>query len=231
MNCICRGRSAAVLPRTASRVVHGSLAFVLLFLTSANFVGSAERQDKKPVPVFEEQPLFQARAAGYSCYRISALLFTTQGTMLAFAEARKNNCSDHGDVDLVPKRRNWLPVTFDDRLPEPSCQGAIIRMTDVSRADKNRILLAAASNPNARSHMRVSLSYDECRSWPVSKIVHEGSWRDSADCRLLQDRPTRLRSHLSQAKLQALESWIRHNHDMQSCEWPPQDNYDGGFPC
>ncbi|MEX0724641.1 MAG: sialidase family protein [Planctomycetaceae bacterium] len=70
---------------------------------------------------------------------------------------------------------SWLPVTFDDRLPEPSCQGAIIRLTDASHSDKNRILLSSPSNPNARDHMKVYLSYDECRSWPVSKIVHEGS--------------------------------------------------------
>ena len=64
-------------------------------------------------------------------------------------------------------------MTFDDRLPEPSCQGAIVRLTERSPSGKNRILLATASNPNARSHMKIFLSYDECRSWPISKIVHE----------------------------------------------------------
>lgn len=72
----------------------------------------AGQQNQKQTPVFEEHPLFQAKEAGYHCYRIPALLVTKPGTVLAFAEARKNNCNDHGDVDLVLKRssdgrRTW----------------------------------------------------------------------------------------------------------------------------
>ena len=66
-------------------------------------------------------------------------------------------------------------MTFDDRLPEPSCQGSIIRLTEGVGSGKNRILLATPSNPNARRHMKIFLSYDECRSWPISKVVDEGS--------------------------------------------------------
>lgn len=316
------------------------------FLISGAVIGFAETtvaDNAHASPVFEEQPLFQNGDDGYYCYRIPSLLVTNRGTILAFAEARKNECNDHGDVDLAVKRstdqgkswsemeilvdagdetmgnpcpvvdRNtgtiWLPfcrtnkeilvmkstddgetwseptditsqaanpawhwfgtgpghgiqmssgrlvipcwadvtpqlgqiqlsyvfysddagvtwsvgsplesntsdecevvelkdgslymnarsrqgkkqracafskdsgqtwseVKFDASLPEPSCQGGLVRFTDATGFERNRVLLSTPVDPNARARMTVRLSYDECQTWPVSKLVHEGS--------------------------------------------------------
>ncbi|MEU6820077.1 sialidase family protein [Streptomyces atriruber] len=65
---------------------------------------------------FEQQVLFKAsQDPGYACYRIPAVVRTTKGTLLAFAEGRVNDCSDAGDIDLVLKRshdggRTWGPL-------------------------------------------------------------------------------------------------------------------------
>lgn len=48
--------------------------------------------------------VYRAGADGYFSYRIPALLRTPKGTLLAFAEARKNSPSDSGDIDMVVKR-------------------------------------------------------------------------------------------------------------------------------
>jgi sialidase-1 len=48
--------------------------------------------------------LYKAGEDGYSCFRIPSIITTTKGTVLAFAEARRNNCGDAGDIDLVVKR-------------------------------------------------------------------------------------------------------------------------------
>lgn len=48
--------------------------------------------------------IFKAGEDGYSCFRIPAIICTKKGTLLAFAEGRKNNCGDSGDIDLVLKR-------------------------------------------------------------------------------------------------------------------------------
>ena len=48
--------------------------------------------------------IFQKGQDGYACFRIPAIVKSKNGTLLAFAEARKNSCSDTGNIDLVLKR-------------------------------------------------------------------------------------------------------------------------------
>lgn len=69
---------------------------------------------------FEQQVLFKAsQDPGYACFRIPAVVKTTKGTLLAFAEGRTNDCSDAGDIDIVLKRstdggRTWGPLQVID---------------------------------------------------------------------------------------------------------------------
>lgn len=65
--------------------------------------------------------IYKSNEGGYYCFRIPAIIKTKQGTILAFAEARKNNCGDEGDIDLVVKRstdkgKTWsaLSVVWTD---------------------------------------------------------------------------------------------------------------------
>jgi len=65
--------------------------------------------------------VFVAGESGYHTYRIPALLVTSKGTVLAFAEGRKKGTSDTGDIDLVLKRsadggKTWgsIEVVWDD---------------------------------------------------------------------------------------------------------------------
>lgn len=68
---------------------------------------------------------------------------------------------------------SWSKIKFDSELIEPVCQGSILRYTKKDSHARNRILF---SNPAARVRvkMTVKMSYDECRSWPVARLVNEG---------------------------------------------------------
>lgn len=50
------------------------------------------------------EKIFVRGENGFNTYRIPAIVRTNDGTLLAFAEARKNSASDTGDIDLVLKR-------------------------------------------------------------------------------------------------------------------------------
>lgn len=80
----------------------------MVILTSCSSTNIA--QDVVPI----RQVLFSQGEAGYSNYRIPALMVSERGTILAFCEARKA-VSDHGDIDIVLKRsldggKTWLPM-------------------------------------------------------------------------------------------------------------------------
>ena len=64
--------------------------------------------------------------------------------------------------------RRWTEVKYDPNLPEPSCQGSVVRL------DEGRVLLSHPANTEIRTHLTVRMSYDECRTWPVAKVLHEG---------------------------------------------------------
>ena len=61
-----------------------------------------------------QKELFNAGEAGYHCFRIPALLFTSSSYLLAFAEGRVHNCNDHGDVHIVLKRSNDSGETWSN---------------------------------------------------------------------------------------------------------------------
>jgi sialidase-1 len=95
-----------------SMIKNALTLFMVLFLTTAVSAQNASMDY-----------LFKPGDNGYSCFRIPALLTTAKGHLLAFAEARKHDCSDSGDIDMVLKRstnggRTWsaIKVIWNDSL-------------------------------------------------------------------------------------------------------------------
>lgn len=85
-------------------------------LLSLPHPAGAEPQQAAAAAEFEQQVLFKAsQDPGYACFRIPAIVRSTKGTLLAFAEGRVLNCGDAADIDLVVKRstdggRTWGPL-------------------------------------------------------------------------------------------------------------------------
>ncbi|MCP4261411.1 MAG: exo-alpha-sialidase [Planctomycetes bacterium] len=67
-------------------------------------------------------------------------------------------------------------VTHDPVLVEPICQASFLRYTLRSKHDRNRLLFSnpAHAKRGDRRDMTVRMSYDEGRSWPVSKLLSAG---------------------------------------------------------
>ena len=74
---------------------------------------TADRQAAEGEPRFTE--VYQAGDGGSHTFRIPSVIAARNGTLLAFAEARRLGASDAGDIDLVVKRsrdggRSWSPL-------------------------------------------------------------------------------------------------------------------------
>jgi len=74
------------------------------YITAIFYIFCASFLIAQPKQTFSETPLFSNGIDGYACYCIPAILTTSNGELLAFAEGRKNGCNDFGNVDIVFKR-------------------------------------------------------------------------------------------------------------------------------
>jgi sialidase-1 len=94
------------------------LLILLFFQTSFLCAGIAQKTQPESFNY-----LFRSGTEGYNTFRIPAIITTIKGTLLAFAEGRKNSSSDTGDIDLVMKRsddsgKTWseLKMIWNDSL-------------------------------------------------------------------------------------------------------------------
>ncbi|HVY76259.1 MAG TPA: sialidase family protein [Puia sp.] len=80
---------------------------------------------------------------------------------------------------------HWSKPVFDNELFEPVCMASLIRVTG-KKSDRNRILFVnpdSRNNPisvnktrkvnKPRENLTAKLSYDEGKTWPVQKVLHE----------------------------------------------------------
>jgi sialidase-1 len=93
--------------------------WVCLVVIGAGCGAIAAGQAPMPGPRFTE--VYQAGDGGYHTFRIPSVIAARNGTLLAFAEARREGAADAGDIDLVVRRSrdggaSWstLQVIGDD---------------------------------------------------------------------------------------------------------------------
>jgi sialidase-1 len=125
--------------------------------------------------------LFRSGSEGYECFRIPAIVTCTDGTLLAFAEGRKNGCSDTGDIDLVMKRsedqgQSWssLQVIWDDG--DNVC-GNPAPVVDESTGEIH-LLLTWNLGEDHESEIIAGLSKDTRRIFHLNSLDQGQSWSE-----------------------------------------------------
>lgn len=140
------------------------------------------------------QTLFKQGDFGYACFRIPAVIVTKNGTILAFAEARKKGCSDTGDIDLVMRSspdngKTWsdLKIVFDDGKnvcgnPAPVVDtktGNIHLLTTWNNGDDHESEIIAGTSENSREIFH-QVSKDNGTTWSkpknITKSVKLSNW-------------------------------------------------------
>ncbi len=77
---------------------------------------------------------------------------------------------------------NWSAVAFDETLVEPVCQASLVTTRRWNEAG-DELLFSNPADPK-RIRLTVRLSRDGGRSWPVSRLLHEGPAAYSSLCPL-----------------------------------------------
>jgi len=129
--------------------------------------------------------LFKSGSEGYNCFRIPAIVTTNTGILLAFAEGRKNGCSDTGNIDLVMKRsedngKTWskLVVVWDDGdnvcgNPAPVVDrmtGAVHLLSTWNLGEDHESEIIAGTSKDTRRIFSLS-SADDGKSWSKPKEI------------------------------------------------------------
>lgn len=138
-------------------------------------------------------PVFPLGADGYACYRIPALLALPGGQLMAFAEGRKNNCQDFGNVDIVLKTsrnggKTWSKIRVlvdSDSLQAGNC-APVLDLLD-PEYPKGRIFLFYNTG-NATEH-EVMQGRGLREVWFISSTDGGQSWSAPANITRQTHRP------------------------------------------
>ena len=176
---------------------------VFMFVVSMFLCSPMTGQEKEALEF-----LFESGTEAYQCFRIPAIVTTTQGTLLAFAEGRKKGCSDTGDIDLVMKRsedhgRTWssLKVIWDDGMnvcgnPAPvvdQSTGTIHLLSTWNLGeDHEREIIDSKSNDTRRvfliSSTNEGLTWSEPQEITSSVKQDQWTWYATGPCHGIQLR-------------------------------------------
>lgn len=73
----------------------------------------------------------------------------------------------------------WSSPVVDTNLPDPTCQGSVLRLSDADGETRALFCNLAKGGPHtretrpSRDHLTVRVSHDEGKTWPVAKLITE----------------------------------------------------------
>ena len=130
---------------------------------------------------------------GYACYRIPAIIKSTNGDLLAFAEARKKDCGDFGDIDLVMKRsrnngKTWsrLELVANNHSVKAGNPAPLVDLFD-AEFPNGRIFLLYNTATGSETNAREGLSVREV--WYITSTDHGSTWSQPVNITTLVHKP------------------------------------------
>ena len=140
-----------------------------------------------------ETVVFENGQDGYQCYRIPAIVKAPNGDLLAFAEARRNDCGDFGDVDMVLKRsidngKSWsklqMAVDFGDN--QAGNPAPVYDLADPAYP-KGRLFLFYNTGTAHEADVRQGKAVREV--WYKTSTDNGKSWSEAVNITLQTSRP------------------------------------------
>lgn len=130
---------------------------------------------------------------GYQCYRIPAIVKAPGGELLAFTEARRQDCGDFGDVDMVLKRstdngKSWggLELVADFGENQVGNPAPVFDLTDTAYP-KGRLFLFYNTGTDHEAEVRKGKAVREV--WYKTSTDFGKSWSDPVNITALVSRP------------------------------------------
>ncbi len=131
---------------------------------------SQDEELLKASPVHTQFKLFDGGSEGYHSYRIPSLVRTVKGTLVAFAEGRKDNNRDYGNIDLVYKTSKDNGATWSSlKTVVSEGNGTWGNPTAVVDESNGRIWLFLSWNSD-RHNQSGTDGFDKIDSWGQRKV-------------------------------------------------------------
>ncbi|MVM33972.1 exo-alpha-sialidase [Spirosoma sp. HMF4905] len=143
----------------------------------------------------QETTVFQNGEGGYLCYRIPAIVKAPNGTLLAFAEGRRTDCGDFGDVDIVlrtsnDKGQSWSPIqaVVDFGMMQAGNAAPVFDLTD-PRFPAGRLFLLYNTGTASEADVRKGLAVREV--WYKTSADGGQSWSEPINITTQVSRPNK----------------------------------------
>jgi sialidase-1 len=122
---------------------------------------------------------------GYQCFRIPAIVQTSDGTLMAFAEGRRNSCNDFGDIQIVMKTsrnrgKTWssLQVVAAYGTLQAGNPAPVVDTLD-ARYPKGRVFLIY--NTGDASESAVREGHGSRRIWYRTSVDDGATWAEPVE--------------------------------------------------
>jgi sialidase-1 len=143
----------------------------------------------------QEKIVFENGEKGYQCFRIPAIVKAPNGNLIAFAEGRKQNCADFGDVDIVLKisednGKNWseLQIVADYGVFQVGNPAPVFDLMDENYPN-GRLFLFYNSGVASEQEVREGKAIREI--WYKTSTDNGSTWSESVNITEFVSKPNK----------------------------------------